>query len=92
MQAAALWTAASRLLRMLAEATHRPPLAAISTTVRDCAYCWAAPSSAYGPERKTVESRSVLMPEFASQTSGSLAARARLSPAASRHPIGEGPL
>src|SRR5215475_4837347 len=32
------------------------------------------------------------MPEFASQTSGSLAARARLRPAASRHPIGEGPV
>lgn len=79
---------------MLAEATHRPPLAEISTTWRECAYCWAAPSVGYGPERNTIEflSASELMPLLASHTSGSVAARARFSPAAVRHPNGDGPV
>jgi hypothetical protein len=70
MQAAAFWTAESSWLRRLAEATHRPPLAAISTPCRDCAYWSAALGSEYGPERNTISfvSDSEPTPLFASQT------------------------
>jgi hypothetical protein len=45
MHAATAFTAAFRWLGMLADATHRPPLAASSTTVSDCAYPEASLSS-----------------------------------------------
>lgn len=94
MQAAAALTAACRWLGTLADATQRPALAASSTVVSDCAYCAASLSSRYGPDRNTsaLESSSELSPEFASQAPCSIPGLARFRPAASRHPIGDGPV